>query len=332
MESNARKRLRLLAISHFIEGKNRTEIALILKVSRRSVNTWVSNYLSDGVAGLEAKKAPGRSCPLATKQREQLFDYIDKHSRSSKGGRLTGEAIRLYIADEYQIAYHPNAIYKRLHLLGFSWITSRSKHPKQSQEAQDEFKKTLQIETINRIPGHIALDKVDYWFQDEARIGQQNTTTRLWAHKGTRPRAVKQQQFDYAYLFGAICPSTGRTEAIIAPWVNRDIMRQHLELISAATESGCHAVVIMDGAGWHTDDIAKDIPNLSIIKLPPYSPELNPIEQVWSWLRQHHLANRSFESYDDILEACTTAWNDFVNDLKRVTQMCHRDWLDVSNT
>jgi len=142
MESNARKRLRLLAISHFIEGKNRTEIALILKVSRRSVNTWVSNYLSDGVAGLEAKKAPGRSCPLATKQREQLFDYIDKHSRSSKGGRLTGEAIRLYIADEYQIAYHPNAIYKRLHLLGFSWITSRSKHPKQSQEAQDEFKKT----------------------------------------------------------------------------------------------------------------------------------------------------------------------------------------------
>lgn len=58
---------------------------------------------------------------------------------------------------------------------------------------------------------------MDYWFQDEARFGQQNTTTRLWAHKGSRPRAVKQQQFDYAYLFGAICPSTGRTEAIIAP-------------------------------------------------------------------------------------------------------------------
>jgi len=131
-EKNSPKRLRLLALSHFLEGK----------VSRRSVNKWVADYLSDGLAGLEAKKAPGRTCPLSIKQREQLFDYIDKQSRCTKGGRLTGEAIRLYVAEQFQIHYHPTAIYKLLHLLGFSWITSRSKHPKQSQEAQDEFKKT----------------------------------------------------------------------------------------------------------------------------------------------------------------------------------------------
>ncbi len=71
------------------------------------------------------------------------------------------------------------------------------------------------------IPEHIALDKVDFWFQDEARIGQQNTTTRLWSMKGCRPRAVKQQQFDYAYLFGAVCPATGETEALIAPYVDK---------------------------------------------------------------------------------------------------------------
>ncbi|GAC03751.1 hypothetical protein GAGA_0888 [Paraglaciecola agarilytica NO2] len=57
----------------------------------------------------------------------------------------------------------------------------------------------------------------------------------------------------------------------------------------------------MDGASWHTDDIAKDIDNLSIIKLPPYSPELNPVEQVWSWLRQYYLANQSFKDYEDII-------------------------------
>lgn len=93
------------------------------------------------MAGLEAKKAQGRTCPLSIKQRERLFDYIDQHSRSAKGGRLTGEAIRLYIADEFQVNYHSSAIYKLLHLVGFSWITSRSKHPKQSQAVQYEFKK-----------------------------------------------------------------------------------------------------------------------------------------------------------------------------------------------
>ena len=147
--------------------------------------------------------------------------------------------------------------------------------------------KKFQIELIQRIPGHIALKRVDIWFQDEARFGQQNTTTRIWATKGSRPRVVKQQQFEYAYLFGAVCPATGETEALIAPWVNKEIMQQHLELISKRTEPERHAVVIMDGAGWHTDDIAKDIVNLSIIKLPPYSPELYQLvvicDQMCRW-------------------------------------------------
>jgi transposase len=191
--------------------------------------------------------------------------------------------------------------------------------------------KKFQIELIKRIPGHIALERVDIWFQDEARFGEQNTTTRVWATKGSRPRVVKQQQFDYAYLFGAVCPATGETEALIAPWVNKEIMQQHLELISKRTQAERHAVVIMDGAGWHTDDIANEIDNLSIIKLPPYSPELNPVEQVWSWLRQHCLANRCFNGYEDIIHACSDAWNQFVADVQQVKKLCSRDWINVVN-
>jgi transposase len=190
--------------------------------------------------------------------------------------------------------------------------------------------KKLPLETIKLIPGHIALDKVDIWFQDEARFGQQNTTTRLWAKKGSRPRAVKQQQFEYIYLFGAVCPATGETEAILAPFISKDIMRQHLDLISKRTQAGRHALIIMDGPGWHTDDIANDIHNLSIIKLPPYSPELNPVEQVWSWLRQRHLANRCFAGYNDMIEACSDAWNDFIKDKKVVMNLCERSWCNMN--
>lgn len=182
------------------------------------------------------------------------------------------------------------------------------------------------------IPGHTTLDKVDFWFQDEARFGQQNTTTRIWSLIGTRPRAVKQQQFEYAYLFGAVCPATGATEALITPYVDKDIMTLHLEQISAKTEANRHAVVIMDGAGWHQASLVEEINNVSILKLPPYSPELNPIEQVWSWLRQHHLANRCFSGYEDIVDSCTHAWNDFIDDTSRVIKMCSRDWLEVGKT
>lgn len=175
------------------------------------------------------------------------------------------------------------------------------------------------------------MDRVDIWVQDEARFGQQNTTTRLWAETGSRPLAVKQQQFEYAYLFGSVCVTNGRSEAMVMPYANKDIMYLHLQQISRNTEGDRHAVVIMDGAGWHTDDRANDFDNMSIIKLPPYSPELNPIEQVWSWLRQHHLANRCFTGYESIVNAICDAWNDFVSNSDRVIKMCTRDWMNMIN-
>ncbi|WP_299011985.1 transposase, partial [uncultured Shewanella sp.] len=71
-------------------------------------------------------------------------------------------------------------------------------------------------------------------------------------------------------------------------------------------------------ASWHTNETTDSFHNLSILKLPPYSPELNPIEQVWQWLRQHCLANRCFRNYDDIVDNVCRAWNTFIECTKRV--------------
>ena len=184
---------------------------------------------------------------------------------------------------------------------------------------------------ILTIPWNVSLKNVDVWFQDEARFGQQNTTTRLWAKKGTRPRAVKQQQFEYAYLFGAVCPATGDTEALIAPIMNMYVMEKHLSLISQKVPKGRHAVIVVDGAAWHQAHLTEKFDNLSIIKLPPYSPELNPIEQVWQWLRQNELANRCFRGYEDIVNECSRAWNVFISDASRVIDLCSRDWIKVGS-
>ncbi|EOB1207587.1 IS630 family transposase [Photobacterium damselae] len=329
-QKSIQMKMRLLALAHFKDGHSRTQIAKFLKVSRTSVNKWVQTFLEEGLDGLKEKPRTGRPPLLTPKQREQLSQYIKDKAHDTQGGRLTGADIHAYIVKEFGKYYHPDSIYYLLNHMGFAWITSRSKHPQQSQAIQEDFKK-FKFETILKIPGHIALKNVDIWFQDEARFGQQNTTTRLWAERGTRPRAVKQQQFEYAYLFGSICPQKGIGEAIVVPWVNKDIMIEHLKQISSVTEKGRHAIVIMDGAGWHTEDIADDFQNISIIKLPPYSPELNPIEQVWSWLRQHYLANQSFSDYEDIVSKVCSAWNSFLECSTRVTKMCSRRWTDLTS-
>ncbi len=190
--------------------------------------------------------------------------------------------------------------------------------------------KNFQLETILYTPGHLPLDRIDVWFQDEARFGQQNPTTRIWAKTGSRPRVVKQQQFEYGYLFGAVCPATGQTEALVSSFVNKEAMRQHMSQISQATTAGRHAVVIVDGAGWHTYDTATEFKNVTLIKLPPYSPELNPIEQVWSWLRQHCLSNRVFLGCEEIVNEVSKAWNHFISVPERVKKICYREWIRLT--
>ncbi|HAS6410520.1 TPA: IS630 family transposase [Vibrio vulnificus] len=330
-QKSIQMKMRLLALAHFKEGHSRTQIAKFLKVSRTSVNKWVQTFLEEGLEGLQEKPRTGRPAFLNAEQREQLSQYIKARSSAKKIETISmNHTIHAYIVNEFGKHYHPDSIYYLLNHMGFSWITSRSKHPRQSRQIQDDFKK-FKIETILKIPGHMGLDNVDVWFQDEARFGQQNTTTRLWAERGSRPRVVKQQQFEYAYLFGSVCPARGIGEAMVVPWVNKNIMVEHLKQLSAVTKKGRHAVVIMDGAGWHTNDIAEPFDNVSIIKLPPYSPELNPIEQVWSWLRQHYLANQSFADYEDIVSKVCRALNSFLECSARVRQMCSRRWIDLTS-
>lgn len=141
-QSNSRKRMRYLALAHFQDGMNRAAIAKSLKVSRTSVNKWVSNFLQYGLKGLDDTPSPGRPPGLTLAQRERLSKFIEQQSHSEVGGRLQGTDIQRYIEDTFKISYEISNIYRLLRELGFSWITSRSRHPKQSQAAQNEFKKT----------------------------------------------------------------------------------------------------------------------------------------------------------------------------------------------
>jgi len=137
---------------------------------------------------------------------------------------------------------------------------------------------------------------------------------------------VKQQQFISAHIYGAVYPATGQTEALISPVLNMDMMQKHLQQISDATPAGRYTLVIMDRASWHSNKLEVHFDNLSIMHLPPYSPELNPIEQVWAWLRDNDLSNRVFKDYDEIVEQVSKGWNNFRNQVSEVKSLCKRKW------
>jgi transposase len=176
------------------------------------------------------------------------------------------------------------------------------------------------------IPEGIDLKNVDIWFQDEARVGQRGTLTRTWAKRGSRPRLKRQQQFEYAYIFGAVCPASSQSVGLVLPASNSFAMREHLKEIAKAVPEGRHAVLILDGASWHTTKKIRIFKNLSIMILPPASPELNPVEQIWQQLRDNWLANRCYAGYEAIVDACCQAWNWFVDLPGKIQQLCTREW------
>lgn len=150
---------------------------------------------------------------------------------------------------------------------------------------------------------------IEVWFQDEARIGQQGTLTHVWAERDTRPTAVKQTEYEWVHLFAAVNPITGNSSAMLAPHMNTLYMNAHLKFISEAAGTATQVVLALDGAGWHTAQALKVPSHITLLPLPPYSPELNPIERVWAYLRSHYLSNRIYKDYDEIFTQAAAAWN-----------------------
>ena len=129
-----------------------------------------------------------------------------------------------------------------------------------------------------------------------------------------------------AYLFGAICPARGVGAALAMPYADTEAMQAHLDEISSRVARGAHAVLLLDRAGWHTTDKLNIPKNMTLIFLPSRSPELNPVENIWQYLRANWLSNRVFETYDDIIEAACDAWNKLIALPDVITSIAMRNW------
>ncbi len=162
-------------------------------------------------------------------------------------------------------------------------------------------------------------------------MGQQGTLTSLWAERGSCPVRPRDCRREWAYLFGAVCPARAVGAALVMPTVNIEAMNKHLEEISHTVAEGAHAALVVDGAGWHRPGgHLKVPPNITLIPLPPYCPELNPVENIWQYLRGNRLSMTVWESYDAILKACCDAWNFFITDPDRVASVTSRTWATVN--
>lgn len=163
-------------------------------------------------------------------------------------------------------------------------------------------------------------------FQDEARFGRISDVRRCWAPKPMRPLCQAMLTHEYTYAYGAVDVCTGELDSLILPHVNTECMQLFLNEVSARHPEE-RIVMVIDGAGWHRSDALKAPANIYLLKLPPYAPELNPIEHVWDELREKYFHNQVFKSLEALEDRLAAALKTLEDDPKRVGSIVSWPWI-----
>jgi hypothetical protein len=138
---------------------------------------------------------------------------------------------------------------------------------------------------------------------------------------------VRQTQYDYLWVIAAACPSTGAATGILMPGLDTDVINLFLGEFSRQLAPDVHAVLIWDGAGFHTSRALVVPANVTLLQLPPYSPELNPIENLWHYLRAHHWSNRSYDDWEALKVAAAEGLVAVGTDTERIKTVCAAPYL-----
>ncbi len=130
-------------------------------------------------------------------------------------------------------------------------------------------------------------------------------------------------------MFAAIQPATGESTALVLPEISTEMMSLFLERFSAERRDDEHAVMVLDQAGWHGARALRIPSNVTLVPLPPYAPEMNPIERVWLYLRECFLSHWLLDDCDAIVDACCAAWNRLTPD--RLRSLCSYPYIQQVN-
>jgi len=168
---------------------------------------------------------------------------------------------------------------------------------------------------------------IKIFFQDEGRFGRMTDVYKCWCPKGIRPLLKKALEREFTYVYSAVEPLTGDNFSLILPEVNNISMSLYLKELSSFY-FGYRIVIVMDSASFHSDLNAVDIDNISIVHLPAYSPELNPVEHLWDYLRENYFGNRYWKTIEELEIYLENILRDVHKDKLTLKSLTGFDWIN----
>ena len=336
-EPDRRAAMRLLAIAHALDGFSRAEAARLAGMERQALRDAVRRHNAEGPDGLHDRPRSGRPEGLTPGQQQAALKAWVGAPRPGPGagqgervapgrylrpcraglrralqrmGHVAAAAPAWALAPENQAAASPG---QRGRAVG-SGALDRSRNGLGSKLAE--------------VDAAHPNERLQLWCEDEARIGQKGRTCHRWYQRGVRPPGLADKRFESLYLLAACRrPGTDEAFALALPQATTTAMSVLLAAFAAQLTPGTHAVLILDQAGWHGSGRLVVPENVTLLPLPAYSPELNPVERVWLYLRERFLSHRVLDDYAAVLDAACDAWNALVAETGRLASLTAYPYL-----
>lgn len=318
--SDVRAKERLQVVLWSTQGRHTLEdLARLAGRARSTIQIWLDQFEAGGLARvLERESPPGQRSPIGEPQVQTEL------KAGLKSGRWrTARQVAAWLKEAHGIERAAKSLYRWLGKANGALRVPRPAHVLQNPQATAVFRAELE-QRLEKLA--LPKDKpVKIWVADESRFGLHTQSRRCWALRGQRVVIPQQQRYEWEYVYGALEVLAGDAQFRFMPSVNLDFSRDFLQQIAASDPTAEH-VVIWDQAGFHPRVGDTALPErIHLLPLPPYSPELNPVEGLWDQV-QDVTCNQRHASLDDLEKTLTTALRPFWETPARVLSLVHH-WL-----
>ena len=300
--------IRCTAIQMLLAGAHRELVCSSLFITNRALRKWINLFNDSGVDGLIVKKRPGRMAIIRDTQAQQLANLIDQPQQADRTF-WTAKAFHGYISEHYKVECSYETVVRFFHRQGYALKTPQPWPDKQDEQLREAFLKALEL--------LYSQPDVDVWFADESGFEGDPRPRRRWDKKGRKTRVTKNGGHLRMNVIGMVCPRTGQLFAIEASHSDSVTFQAFLdEANKTVSFQRAKNILIMDNASWHL----KKTTNWHGWKpkyLPPYSPDLNPIERVWLKMKARWFNNYICKNEDELLKRLDQAILDVIDNPNR---------------
>ena len=313
----------LEAVALRYEGYTDQEIACLLNFNRQSISRMIVRFKKKGLEEYIANHYKGNRRNLSEEEEQAALDEVAE--LAAQGHPAGVEEVRAALEKRPGRKSRTAYVYDVIHRHKWRQVMPRPKHPQAADPEEQETAKKEIGEKFEELKKNEPERKVRLMFQDEAGFGRINVPKRCWCPPQIRPCVPCLRIREYEYAYGAVDPENGDSFFLILPYSNVDYMNLFLEHLGKEYEDDM-ILLLCDNASWHTTEKIRTPDNIVLFHIPPYTPEMNPIEQIWKELRKRGFKNGFFESLDKVEERLCEVISSLTN--QTVMNITKRAWME----